>query len=92
MTAPRPAAPPPATCPGCFGHLPCRRLLCAACERALSAAQRDALARTAGRPLSWQPRAQAVATALGWLRLRREGRSVHVPDFPPQASTGRSAR
>jgi hypothetical protein len=92
MTGPRLGPPPATTCPGCLGHLPVRRLLCAACELALPAAQRDALARTAGRPLSWRPRAQAVATALGWLRLRREGRGVHVPDFPTRTSTGRTAR
>lgn len=92
MTASRPAPPPATTCPGCFGHLPVRRLLCAACELALPTAQQDDLHRTAGYPLSHRPRAQAVATALGWLRQRREGRYVSVPDLPPRPFTGRTPR
>lgn len=70
---PVPAADP-GLCPGCLGRCPARRTICLPCEAVLPPGLRAELQRTAGRPLTHQPRAQVVADALGWLRLRREGR------------------
>lgn len=61
-------------CPGCLGRLSPARVVCLACELVLPVAMRAELDRTAGRPLTHQPRAVAVAEALTWLRVRREGR------------------